>query len=117
MHKDIEEDEVKTEKYKELKFEQVRNQFTEGLHPSVQTLDNNIRLGDLQKQYVSLQAVTLEKTNQLTNRWTGWKPWRIIGFIREEQEAKKRVLISNLRMAILQMYLYIKSRWSFGDYK
>ena len=56
----------------------------------------SLRLSDQQQLYCTLAARTLERMTHLRNR--------------EEQSTEKRVLISNIKLAILNMFTYTLSR-------
>ena len=60
----------------------------------------NIRLADLQQTYARLAARTLERNTFVQNI--------------EEKRAEKRLLISNIKLAILNMHKYA-NRWDRHD--
>ena len=64
------------------------------------TFDHNIRLADLQQTYARLAARTLERNTFVQNI--------------EEKRAEKRLLISNIKLAILNMHKYA-NRWDYHD--
>ena len=61
-----------------------------------QTLDYNVKLSDRQQNYARLAAKTLERNTFLHNI--------------EEKIVEKRLLISNIKLAILNMFQYVASR-------
>ena len=61
-----------------------------------QTLDYNVKLSDRQQTYARLAAKTLERNTFLHNI--------------EEKIVEKRLLISNIKLAILNMHQYVQSR-------
>ena len=97
LHVETEQEERALEKFKEQKMEQ--------------TLDYNVRLSDLQQNYSRLAAKTLERSTYLTN-------------IQEKSTEKRysrppnlnlaflffRLLISNIKLAILNMHHYVCKR-------
>ena len=64
------------------------------------TFNHNIRLADLQQTYARLAARTLERNTFVQNI--------------EEKRAEKRLLISNIKLAILNMHKYA-NRWDHHD--
>ena len=64
------------------------------------TFNHNIRLADLQQTYARLAARTLERNTFVQNI--------------EEKRAEKRLLISNIKLAILNMHKYA-NRWDCHD--
>ena len=64
------------------------------------TFNHNIRLADLQQTYARLAARTLERNTFVQNI--------------EEKRAEKRLLISNIKLAILNMHKYA-NRWDYHE--